>query len=85
MAEIEPSGAVKTARIVRSSGDEAMDQIFGALVARLQFDPPANMRGESGTHPIYVGYSCSPQYAVTTLNITGDPTPPVDRTIPPSR
>jgi TonB family protein len=85
MAEIDRSGAVQRARVVRTSGDEAMDNIFGALVARLQFDPPSNMNGETGTHPIYVGYSCSPTVSVTTLNITGDPTPPLPpRTIPPA-
>jgi TonB family protein len=85
MAEIDRSGAVQKARIVRTSGDQAMDDIFGALVARLQFDPPSNMNGETGSHPIYVGYSCSPEMAVTTLNITGDPTPPLPpRTIPPA-
>ena len=83
MAEIDRAGAVRRARIVRTSGDKAMDDIFGALVARLQFDPPSNMSGETGTHPLYIGWSCSPEFAVTTLNITGDPTPPVERTIPP--
>jgi TonB family protein len=83
IAEIDREGAVRRARIARTSGDPAMDDIFGRLVAQLQFQAPSNLDGETGTHPIYVGYSCSPEMAVTTLNITGDPTPPVERTIPP--
>ena len=84
MLEIDRSGAVKRARVVRSSGDRAIDDIFGALAARLQFDPPTGMTGETGDHPIYVGYSCSPQMAVTTLNITGNPNPTMI-TMPPPR
>lgn len=83
IAEIDRGGAVQRAKVVRTSGDRAMDDIFGSLIARLQFDPPSNMSDDTGTHPIYVGFSCSPEMAVTTLNLTGDPTPPVERTIPP--
>jgi TonB family protein len=85
MLEIDRSGAVRRARVVRSSGDRAIDDIFGALAARLQFDPPTGMTGETGDHPIYVGYSCSPQMAVTTLNTTGNPNPPITTTVPPPR
>jgi TonB family protein len=85
MLQIDRSGAVQRARVVRSSGDRAMDDIFGALAARLQFDPPTGMSGTTGDHPIYVGYSCSPQMAVTTLNITGNPNPPISNTVPPPR
>ena len=83
IAEIDRAGAVRRARIARTSGDPAMDDIFGRLVARLQFDAPSNLDAETGNHPIYIGYSCSSQLGVTTLNITGDPTPPVERTVPP--
>ncbi|GAC1652478.1 MAG: hypothetical protein NVS4B3_14710 [Gemmatimonadaceae bacterium] len=37
--ELAPSGEVIRARIDRSSGDERMDTIFGALAAQLTVDP----------------------------------------------
>jgi TonB family protein len=82
MAELDRSGAVQKAQVTRSSGDEAMDAIFGALIARLQVDPPTGMSGDRGQHPIYIGYSCAPENNAITLNITGRQNPPVP-TVPP--
>ena len=77
MVELDRSGAVQKAQVTRSSGDEAMDAIFGALVARLQVDPPTGMDGDRGEHPIYIGYSCAPENSAITLNITGRQNPPI--------
>ena len=77
IAELDRSGTVHKAQVTRSSGDEAMDAIFGALVARLQVDPPTGMNGDRGEHPIYIGYSCAPENSATTLNITGRQNPPI--------
>ena len=85
ITELDRSGSVRRARITRSSGDQAMDDIFGALVARLQVDPPTGMSGETGEHPIYIGYSCAPENSAITLNITGQENPrlPPDAPRPP--
>ena len=81
IAELDRSGAVQKAKVTRTSGDEAMDTIFGGLIVRLQVDPPTGMSGDRGEHPIYIGYSCGPDsnHAIT-LNITGRQNPQ----IPPS-
>ncbi len=84
MTELDRSGAVQKAQVTRSSGDEAMDAIFGALIARLQVDPPSGMEGDRGEHPIYIGYSCAPENNAITLNITGRQNPPVPNVPPPA-
>lgn len=84
IVELDRSGAVHKAQVARSSGDDAMDAIFGALVARLQVDPPTGMDGDRGDHPIYIGYSCAPENNAITLNITGRQNPPIPPSPPPS-
>ena len=84
IVELDRSGAVHKARVTRSSGDDSMDAIFGALVARLQVDPPTGMNGDRGEHPIYIGYSCAPENNAITLNITGRQNPPIPPTPPPT-
>ena len=83
MVELDRSGVVHKAQVTRSSGDQAMDDIFGALVARLQVDPPTGMSGDRGEHPIYIGYSCAPENNAITLNITGRQNPPIPQVPPP--
>ena len=83
IVELDRSGAVHKAQVTRSSGDEAMDNIFGALIARLQVDPPTGMNGDRGEHPIYIGYSCGPENNAITLNITGRQNPPLPPNAPP--
>ena len=82
--ELDRSGAVQKAQVTRSSGDDAMDAIFGALIARLQVDPPTGMDGDRGEHPIYIGYSCAPENNAITLNITGRQNPPIPNVPPPA-
>ena len=83
IVELDRSGAVQKAKVTRSSGDEAMDNIFGALIARLQVDPPTGMNGDRGEHPIYIGFSCAPENNAITLNITGRQNPPLPANAPP--
>ena len=86
LTDLDRSGAVQRARVTRSSGDQAMDDIFGALIARLKVDPPTGMTGDTGEHPIYIGYSCAPEMSAVTLNITGVENPRVPAGVaPPSR
>ena len=66
------SGAVSRARVERGTGDARIDDIFGALAARLQFDPPSEAKQPTVSGRIGVGYSCSPQAAVTTLRLPGE-------------
>ena len=70
------TGAVSRARISRSTGDTRIDDIFGALAARLDFDPPAGATSPMVTERIGVGYSCSRQSAVMTLSLPGETAPP---------
>lgn len=83
ITDLDRSGAVQRARVTRSSGDKAMDDIFGALVARLQVDPPTGMTKDVAEHPIYIGYSCAPENSAITLNITGIENPRVPVDVPP--
>lgn len=66
------SGAVSRARLARSTGDPRVDDLFGALSARLQFDPVTEAKSATVSETIGVGYSCSPQAAVTTLQLPGE-------------
>lgn len=83
ITDLDRSGAVRRARVTRSSGDEGMDDIFGALVARLQVDPPTGMTKDVAEHPIYIGYSCAPENSAITLNITGIENPRLPPDAPP--
>ena len=60
-------GGVREARVERTSGDERIDEIFGALAAQLTF--PAPQPASSTTAGVTIGYSCSPGIAVTTVEL----------------
>ena len=64
--DVGADGAVTRARVRSSSGDQRVDDIFGALAARLQVDPPG--RGPTAAR-ITMGYSCAPNEAVTTVQL----------------
>jgi TonB family protein len=83
MTELDRSGNVVRARVTRSSGDQAMDDIFGALIARLKVDPPSGMTKDVQEHPIYIGFSCAPENSAVTLNITGIENPRIPPDVPP--
>jgi len=83
IVEFDRSGEVQKSRVTRSSGDQPMDDIFGALTARLKGDPPDGMKGDRVEHPVYIGYSCSPQTGATTLNMSGRENPPPPQPPPP--
>ena len=63
------SGAVQQSQILRSSGDERIDTEWGALSARLQFEPQQGQTEDLRPGIITVGYSCAPNTAVTTLQL----------------
>ena len=64
--DVGADGAVTRARVRTSSGDQRVDDMFGALAARLQVDAPE--RGPT-TARITMGYSCAPNEAVTTVQL----------------
>jgi hypothetical protein len=44
MVDVDSTGAVQRAEIERGSGDATLDDIFGALAAQLQLQPPSARR-----------------------------------------
>jgi TonB family protein len=63
------SGAVQQAEILHSSGDDRIDTMWGALAARLKFDPQEGQSEDLRAGIINVGYSCAPNTAVTTFQL----------------
>lgn len=63
------SGAVQRAEITRTSGDDQIDAVWGALAARLQFEPQAGQTDALRPGMLVVGYSCAPGIATTTLQL----------------
>ena len=67
--EYDQSGAVQQAQILRTSGDKQIDTMWGALAARLKFDPQEGQTEPIRPGIIRVGYSCAANAAVTTLQL----------------
>ncbi len=67
MVDVSGAGAVLRSSIARSSGDERVDSMVGAVSAKLQFDPPST--GTSGVGELRMGYACTATSAVTTLRL----------------
>jgi hypothetical protein len=67
---LNPDGTFKQATLDRTSGDETMDKMFGGLAAQLGFSrsQPAGARA-----PIVVGFSCSVNNSVATLELNDNP------------
>ncbi|HET7459527.1 MAG TPA: TonB family protein [Gemmatimonadaceae bacterium] len=69
--ELDRTGDVQRARITQPSGDERMDEVFGAVAARLHFQPPAaaDVKNDSAPGRLRMGYSCAKDAAVGTIEI----------------
>ena len=65
----DKTGAVQRAQILRSTGDKQVDTVWGALMARLKFDPQAGQTDDLKPAIVTLGYSCAPNVAITTLLI----------------
>lgn len=63
------SGEVTRSEVTKSSGDEGIDGIFGPLAAQLVLTPPPDMRGDSMTVRLDMGYACSGTTAATTVRL----------------
>jgi hypothetical protein len=67
--QIDKSGAVQRVQFTRPSNDERINTVWGALAARLQFDPQEGQSEDLRTSMITIGYSCGKGTALTTLQI----------------
>jgi hypothetical protein len=65
--QVDKSGAVQRVQFTRPSNDERMNTVWGALAARLQFDPQEGQTEDLRTSMITIGYSCGKGTALTTL------------------
>ena len=67
--QVDKSGAVQKVEFTRPSNDERMNTVWGALAARLKFDPQEGQTDELRTSMVTIGYSCGPGTALTTLQL----------------
>lgn len=67
--QIDRSGAVQKVEFTRPTADEHINTIWGALAARLQFDPQEGQTDELRTSLFTIGYSCGKGTALTTLQL----------------
>lgn len=67
--EYDKTGAVQQAEILRASNDSQVDTVWGALAARLKFQPQAGQTDDLKGAILTFGYSCAPNVAITTLQI----------------
>ena len=67
--DVNSAGDVASARLPTSSGDEQMDKIFGGVAARLHFQASGEMKGPTAPGRLRMGYSCSGQAAVATIEL----------------
>ena len=65
----DTSGAVTRAELVRSSGDELIDGMFGTVTAQLKIDSLRATTKHTATRTLRVGFSCAPDAAVATLQV----------------
>lgn len=67
--EVDGSGNVASARLTTSTGDARLDKIFGGVAARLHFQSSGEMTGPTEAGRLRMGYSCSGQAAVSTIQL----------------
>ena len=70
LVDVDRGGAVVRAQLRNSTGDKRIDDIFGAIAARMHFEaPPANAKGDTQPGRLRIGYSCSATAAVSTVEL----------------
>jgi TonB family protein len=68
--QTDTSGAVTRADLVKSSGDELLDGLFGTVAAQLKVDSlRATTASPVATRRLQLGFSCSGTAAVSTLQV----------------
>ena len=87
---LNDSGAVTQAVIDRGTGDARIDEMFGRLAVRLQFEPVSGAPTAGQTVAAAMGYSCAAAAAAITFRLLQPPLPlraPADTAVgpPPGR
>ena len=67
--QVDRNGAVQRVEFSRPSNDDHINTVWGALAARLQFDPQQGQSEELRTSMMTIGYSCGKGTALTTLQL----------------
>ena len=65
----DTSGSVTRAELVRGSGDEMLDGLFGTVAAQLKVDSLRATTTPVAARKLQMGFSCSPTAAVATLAV----------------
>lgn len=65
--DVSATGSVQRVKVSRSTGDSALDDIFGALSARLDVEP---LEPKAGSIRMRASYFCEPDKAITTIEMT---------------
>ena len=65
--DVSSTGSVQRVKVSRSTGDAALDDIFGALSARLDVEPA---EPKAGSIRMRASYFCEPDKAITTIEMT---------------
>ena len=65
--DLDASGMVMRSRVTASTGDERVDDMFGAVAAQMKFDAPPD--GKANTGRMRLGYSCSPTATTVTIQL----------------
>ncbi len=65
--DVSATGSVQRVRVSRSTGDAALDDIFGALSARLDMEPLVQ---KAGSLRMRASYFCEPDKAITTIELS---------------
>lgn len=64
--EFSPTGSVQRVKVSRSTGDAGLDDIFGALSARLDVEAAEQ---KAGSLRMRASYFCEPDKAITTIEM----------------
>jgi hypothetical protein len=64
--DIAATGAVQRSRVSRTTGDKALDDIFGALSAKLELTAQEQ---KAGSLRMRAGYFCDANKAITTIEL----------------
>ena len=65
--DLDASGTVMRSRVTASTGDERVDDMFGAVAAQMKFEAPPD--GTPKTGRMRMGYSCSPTATTVTIQL----------------
>lgn len=64
--DFSPTGDVQRSRVSRTTGDKELNDIFGALSAKLHVDPAEQ---KAGSLRMRAGYVCEADKAITTIEL----------------